>query len=373
MARTTAAATRRADRIRAGLARSQMLPINWQRLEKEVVELAEEEPKTAVEILLKNLNHSDAGKARRVKALLELVTDSKAGMHAVIDSVIHPDQTIRSNATSFLSEKRGFHATTYASFYKNVYELISMARSKEMPVSDIEALVEVTKDTYLEGESLQALLDIADCMDLIKHRHRTSDTLKGYVSEVLRMVPDLSRMGVLDERIEEPLKHAIKASKSHSLDETKDTIRLRTMESSVRGSLKEIGIMVDRTFEERPSMEISHLSPSDANALSKLRDFVESVTSSSYSIKREETLTKMNAYLEGDFVDFRRQARPRLEAKDSSAMLTIYIIGLVMLKLSSYLMSQSAEDIYQKYYRGLEPEPSIHVVPWPELIMKMLA
>jgi hypothetical protein len=35
-------------------------------------------------------------------------------------------------------------------------------------------------------------------------------------------------------------------------------------------------------------------------------------------------------------------------------------------------MSQTAEDIYQRYFRGLEPEPSVHVLPWPEPVLNII-
>lgn len=363
----------RAAKIESGLVRSLRIPLERKRMERRVLKLAVGDPRAAVTILLKYYDHENPKVLERVHEMLERITVTKEGMHAILDDIVHPNQLVRRNAVVYLSAKRGFHATTFASFYEHTYLLIAMAKNKEIPVSDIEALAEVSKDTYLEGETIQALQDIAACLDFIKHRHRTADTLKGYVTEMLKMAPDLTRMGAFDGRIEEPLRRAIMASKSRAVDETKEIIGVRSLESSVRGALNRSGRLALGAFDERPAMDFEHMSGSDAFVITKLRSFVESVTAKAINGKREEGLQLLNSYLERDYKDYMDQTKARIDDKDRSALLSVYIIGLVMLKLASYFMSQTAEDIYQKYYRGLESEPSVHVMPWPEPVMKMLA
>lgn len=373
MATSSAITRQKAAKLEARLVRSLRIPMERRRMERRLLKFAQDHPKEGVAVLLKYLDHENPRVTESVRRVLDEATAPKEGMRAVLDNFVHHSQLVRRNAVLFLTEKRGFHAATYASFYEHTYLLIAMARNKEIPVSDIEALAEVSKDTYLEGETILALQDIAACLDFIKHRHRTADTLKGYVIEMLKMAPDLTRMGAYDGRIEEPLRRAILASKSRSVDETKEIINVRALESSVRGELNRVGRLVNGEFEERPVMDYSQMSGTDVFILSKLRTFLETVTAMTIAGKREEGLRMLSTYLETDYQEYWEQSKARIDGHDRSALFSVYIIGLVCLKLASYLMSQTAEDIYQKYYRGLEPEPSVHIIPWPEPIMKMIA
>ncbi len=363
---------KRAARIEAVLARSIHFPLERKRIEKRLMKMAEEDPNTAIAILLKNFNHENAKASKLVRSLLDRSTKSKKGMRAVLESVVNPDQSIRRNAVAYLTFKRGFHAVTYASFYEQTHLLISIARNREIPVKDIEALVEVSKETYLEGETIQALQDIAACLDLIKHRQRTADTLKVYLTDMLRLAPDLTRMGAYDGQIAEPLKRAIRASKSRKMDETREIIELRTMESLVRKDLNRLGRLVKGGFEERPDLDFEQMDGPDASAITRMRPLIENVTSKSISGRRDEGLRTLASYLKAEYKEFLDESRLRLEGKERSALISIYTIGLTILKLASYLMSQTAEDIYQRYFRGLEPEPSVHVLPWPEPVSRVM-
>jgi hypothetical protein len=363
---------KKAAKIESGLVRSIHFPMEKKRIGRSLLKMAEEDPNTAVAILLKNLNNENGKIAEFVHVLLVKSTRSKKGMRAVIENIINPDKVIHCNAVAYLSSKKGFHAITYASFYEQTYLLIVIARNKEIPVVDIEALVDVTKDTYLEGETIQAIQDIAACLDFIKHRHRTADTLKGYLTDMLRMAPDLTRMGAYDGQIAEPLKRAIKASKKRAVDETKEIIEVRALESFVRKDLNRMGRLVKGSFSERPHLDLDQISGTDAFAIMKMGRLIDAVTLKAVSGKREEGLKILASYLSTEYRHYLDESKPRIERKDGRVLTSIYTIGLTLLKLASYLMSQTAEDIYQRYFRGFEPEPSVHVLPWPEPIMKFM-
>jgi hypothetical protein len=230
-----------------------------------------------------------------------------------------------------------------------------MARDKEIPVGDIEALVEVSKEIYLEGETIQALQDIAACLDFIKHRHRTADTLKGYLIEMLRMAPDLTRMGAYDGQIAEPLKRAIHASKNRVMDETKEIIEVRKLEYLVRKDLNRMGRLVKGSFEEKPNLDYERMSGADAFAITAMRPLIDKVTSKAIAGKPEEGLRVLTSYLGTEYRKYLDEAKQRIEGKDRSVLISIYTIGLTLLKLSSFLMSQTAENVISATSDALSP------------------
>jgi hypothetical protein len=364
---------REAERIEASLVRSIHIPGEQGRIEKRIIRIATEDPSEMVTVLLRNYSHANKRVEAAVRRWLDRLTEDRRGMKAVLDDVIHPNREIRDSAVQYLKEKRGIYAITYCAFLEHTELLIALASNKDIPVADIQALVEISKESFLEGEMMEALKDIAASIDFIKHRHRAADQLKGYVTEMLRMAPDLTRLGVYNERIEEPLKQAINASKMRALDETKEIIAIRGVESSIRYMLDKIAKAVRTSSNVKPTMEMEQMKGDDVMAIMKLRDVLGSVTQLTMAGKRSESLHALQEYLKKDCSEYYSRGRKRLEAGEQSASTTVYNIGLVALKLASAQMPQTAEDIYQKYYRHYEAEPSVHIVPWPEAMIKLIA
>jgi len=373
VATSSDARRKQVTKVEASLERSLRSPLERGSMQRRVMHLASEDPTEMVTILLKFYDHENPKTAGEVRSLLEKITSDPRAMRVVLDDITHSNPSVRKNAVIFLRQKKGFHAATYASFLENTSLLITMAHNKDIPVQDIEALLEVSKDSYLNGEMMEALQDIAACLDFIKHRQRTSEALRGYVTQMLKMAPDLTRIGAYDERLGEPLRKAIQASKNREVDETKDIISVRTQESTIRSDLNRIGKAIRSSTDDKPSIDHSQMAGADVWAMSRLKGFIETITSLAIAGKREEGLKLLGDYLEDDYPEFHEAAKERIGSKDQSALFTEYNIGLVALKLASYLMPQTAEDIYQRYFRNFEPEPSIHIVRWPDVALKVIA
>lgn len=362
-------------RIEKILVRSFKSPLaaERRRMEKRILRHGTKDPYEMVAILLKFYHNPDQKVRMGVRHCLSEITKSRVGMDAVLNNIIHPSRDVRRAVLSFLGEHVGFHAITYASFYEQTMLLIAMARNKEIPVDDIEALVQVSKSTFLDGEVIEAVKDIAVCLDFVKHRYRSAEQLRAYVVDILRMAPDLSRMGVFSGAIEEPLKKAVRASRSRTYDETREIIEERMKEATVRNELLRIGRTVSDSIKERPEMKPSDLAGVDVWVISRLHELIDSVTSATVSGNKMSAIEMLRSFLEDEFLEFFEEScKKRVEEKEPSALFTIYIIGIVCLKLASALMPSSAEEIYQKYYRHFEGAPSIHLVMWPEIVMHII-
>jgi hypothetical protein len=343
------------------------------RMERRILRHGAQDPYEMVAVLLKYYNHSDRRVRDNVRSCITDISKSKAGESAVLNNIVHPSREVRRAVLSFLGEHVGFHAITYASFYEQTMLLMAMARNKNIPVDDIEALAELSKNTFLEGEIMEAVKDISACLDFVKHRYRSAEQLRNYVVDILRMAPDLTKMGVFGGAIEEPLRKAIRASRSRTYDETREIIEERMKESSVRNELLRVGRIVKESIKKRPEMQPSDLSGVDVWALSRIHELLDSVTSATLAGRRDEGIELLRAFLEDEFVGFYDEnCRDRVASGDTSALFTVYTIGIVCLKLSSGLMPASAEEIFQKYFRDLEEELSIHLVMWPEIVMRII-
>lgn len=358
------------DRIESSMESALASPLPGERLrmERRILSHSTRTPYEVSSVLLRHYESENQKVRESVERCLMDMSKSRVGTDAIITALKHPSRQVRKSVYSFLADHGPMHATTYAAFFEQTMILLALAKNKGIPVDDIESLVEVSKNGFLDGEVLQAVVDIANSLDLLKHRHRSVERFKTYVVDVLRMAPDLTRMGVFSGRIEEPLKKAIAASKERRYDETSEIIEERTREGRVRNHLDKVGKQVVGSIRSRPDIEPSQLKGEDVWVLSQLRDLMDAITSSTLAGRKAEAMERLRLFLE-EFGEYCDESMDRIRESDPSALFTVYTVGVVCVKLFSFHLPMSAEELYQKYFRVYEEEPSVHIVSWPDFVM----
>jgi len=275
-------------------------PIPAERLvmQKKLIEYAKGDPELVIMVLLTNYGNPDIKVANSVRDTLADITKERESMATLLDLILHPDRDIRRNAFLFLEERKGFHSTTYFSFLEQTMVLIAMARKKGIPVDDIVSLANVSREDFLDGRTMEAIEDIATCLDFIKHRIRSVEHLKNYLMDVLKMAPELTRMGVYPGNIEAPIKKAIKASKTRKFDDTREIIERRVMETIILNQLSWIGRMLQDVLEERPSMNPEEITGTDVWLLTSLQELMDMVTSATIAGHEEDALDTLATFLD---------------------------------------------------------------------------
>jgi len=350
------------------------MPVERLRMQRKIVEMGQTNPSGVACVLLGRYHDPNPNVRQGVGRSLFELAKSRDFLEAVVDRIGDPDRSIRRAMFDFLGEYKGFHATSFLSFYEQTLMLIALGRKKEIPTNDIQALVNVSKFAFLDGRVMDGMKDIATCLDLLKHRHRNVEQLKSYLVDVLRIAPELSRMGIMSTRLEEPFQKALKANKQRTYDETKEIIRGRMHESELRTELDRLGERIKSSVREFPQMSVSDLRGTDVWVLSSLQELMDIVISRTLAGKNIDAMEALRSFLGEDFKGFYTESmEERLTQGDPSALFTLYNVGISCLKLASPLLPVQTEEVYQKYYRELEEQPSIHVVIWPELMMRLIA
>jgi len=349
------------------------IPVERLRMQRKIVEAGRLDPSRMAAVLLAHYNEPKPEIRQGVERSLFDLAESRDFLEAVIGFIRCPDRSIRRAAIDFLGSYMGFHAISFLSFYEQTLVLIALGKKKEIPTEDIEALVEVSKFALLEGRVLDAVKDIATCLDLIKHRHKSVEQMKGYLVEVLRIAPELGKMGIFSSKLEEPLRNALRINKQRTYDETREIIRDRYLESCLIDELKKLGKRVRSNIMEPPQMNVSQLQESDVWILSDLQRLMDKVIPRTLVGRTSEAVEILKSFLSEDFNEFYMEnMEERLAQGDPSALFTLYSAALSCLKMAAPLLPTQTEDVYQKYYRDLEEQPSVHVVMWPEVMMNLL-
>jgi len=216
----------------------------------------------------------------------------------------------------------------------------------------------------------KAFEDAGLVVELLKHRYRSVETMKNYLAEMLKITPELSRLGMMSGRIEESLRVASKANKHRRYDFTKDLIEERMREVELIDQVRALGVTVKGQINEVPHLPLEQLGGMDVWAFARLKELVGEGTTLSLTERKEEVASLVNSFLKDEFYPYLRdKAQDRLVANDPSLLYTIYNVGLTCLKLISEPMPKVAEELYITYFRDLEGSSSITTVSWPSIVL----
>ncbi|MBI0583903.1 MAG: hypothetical protein ISF22_06710 [Methanomassiliicoccus sp.] len=339
---------------------------NSDRARDKLVKRAGSKPLETVTLMLKNYQHEDERVRTSIRATLTEMSPDRSVMTCILDDMVHPSRSVRKGVQRFLGDLIGPHATIYASSFEQTMLQVAMSRRKDIPVDDIAALAEQTKRTFMDGEVMESVRDIGFCLDSVRHRFRSSEQLKDYLSELLKMAPDLSRMGVYSGSIEEPLRKAMKAGRTRSFDDTREIIEERSNEAGLRRDLHVLIDEIGAVMDERPLMEASELTAEDRDELAGLRGLVRSIDGLVANEHHSKALIMLHGYVEGFLLGYMSGMKARVAAGDRSARYTLYAVGLACVKLASHVLPVSAEAVYQEGFRSREGAVSIFTVVLPE-------
>jgi len=361
-----------ADRIEPILIDSLASPLSLERkrMESRVLRVAKDETEGMVAVLLHHTEVRNDTARESVLRLLDEISQSREGRAAVLENLSHPDQEVRKGVRTMMVRIWGPGTDSFAADYEQALLLMNLARSREIFVDDIVTLAELVKVTLLEGDRDKALEDIALVVELLKHRYRAVETMKNYLADMLKITPELSKLGMMSGRIEESLRVASKANKQRSFDYTKELIDERMREVEAIDQLRSLGVSLREMLTEAPHVPMDQLSGMDVWMITRLKELVAEGTNLNVTSRRSDLIDLVGSVLQGEvFPYLQDKAQDRLSARDPSLLCALYTVGLTCLKRLHEPLPKVAEELYVTYFRDLEGVQTVKDVSWPSAVM----
>ncbi len=361
-----------ADRIEPILLESLASPLSLERkrMESRVLNVAKDETEGMVAVLLRYTEAKNEHARGSVLRLLDEISLTREGKAAILENLSHPDQEVRKGVRTMMVRIWGEGADSFATDYEQTLLLMNLARSRDIFVDDIVTLAELVKVTLLEGDRDEALEDISLIVELLKHRYRAVETMKNYLADMLKITPELSRLGMMSGRIEESLRSASKANKQRSFDYTQDLIDEKLREVETIDQMRSLGASIKEMLTEAPHVPLEQLSGMDVWMFARLKELVAEGTNLNVTDRRSELIDMVGSFLSEEvFPYLRDKAQDRLSARDPSLLFALYTAGLTCLKLLHDALPKVAEELYVTYFRDLEGVPNVAGISWSSAVM----
>jgi hypothetical protein len=345
---------------------SAMLPGRRRKMLDRIEEYAHKNSLAIIPILVKHYD-SDIPKVRKqVRDSLARLTQSEIGELALVECIFSRHTQIASTAAALL-EDRGFNSVNFLSYYRQAEALVMRARKDDVFCQDIEELISDSIDTYKEGRFDQAMTNMMMAKDLLEDRLEWHSHLRGYIKDVLKLTPTLSRSGVQVDSIQDSIRNVSKAMQDREYTEAKALLDLRREETRLWKQLWSLDEYITKRIKAKPLTELLVLKDADKSLLESFRAARDTVDEMIQDGRAVDALRLVEEFLRDEVSSgYLTREGKRLDSKDEAAWYSMWVVCLGILKVIAPIVPNLAEEFYQQYFRDREGPSSIHTVGWPE-------
>ena len=331
-----------------------------------VEEHAHANPLSTIPLLVKHYRVDNPRVRALIKASLSRLTQSEPGEQALIECMFSRNNQMANTAAELL-ESRNYNSVNFLAAYRQAKNLVTQARKGEVFCQDIEELIVDSINTYKEGRFDQGMTYMMMARDLLEDRLEWHSHLKGYIKDVLRLTPDLSRSGVQTDPIQESIRHLASAIPVREYHDARALLELRRQETRLWKQLWSLEEYISKRIKTKPIRELTVLEDDDKLILQSFLTTARRVDDTIQDGRPADALKAVSEFLRGEVsAEYLARNGKRLDANDEAAWFTMWSVTLGLLKLVAPVIPNVAEEFYQQYFRDREDSPSIHSVPWPE-------
>ena len=345
---------------------SSFIPGRRRKMLDRIEEHGRKNPLAIVPVLAKYYDHDHAKVRNQVRQSLMRLTQSEGGEVALIECMFSRDAAIADTAAAVL-EERNFNSMSFLASYRSAKSLVMQARKAGVFSSDVEELMVDSIETYKEGRFDQAMTNMMMAKDLLEDRFEWHSHLRGYIQDVLKLTPMLSRGGVQIDPIQDSLRNLSDAMQKREYTEARQLLDLRKQETKLWKQLWSLDEYITKRIGAKPLVELMVLKEPDRRLLDSFLKMAGAATEEVQDKRPIEALKLIEEFIGAEVsAEYLSREGRRLDAKDEAAWYVMWCVGLGLLKLSAPLVPNLAEEFYQQYFRDREGSPSIHSVSWPE-------
>ena len=345
---------------------SSFVPGRRRKMLDRIEEHGRKNPLAIVPVLLKHYNTDSAKVRGQVRASLGRLTQSDAGELALVECVFSRDRNISDSAARIL-EERNFNSVNLLSTYRATRDLVTQARKAAVFCQDVEELVVDSIGAYREGRFDQAMTNMMMAKDLLEDRLEWHSHLRGYIKDVLKLTPALSRSGVQVDPIQDSIRNLATAVQTREYSDARALLDLRRQETRLWKQLWSLEEFITKRIKVKPITELLVLTEADKILLESFIVMASKVDDRIQDGKPVDALRLVEEYIASDIsAGYLSTEGKRLDSKDEASWYVMWSTGLGLLKLVAPVVPNVAEEFYQQYFRDREGSPSIHTVDWPE-------
>src|SRR5512136_1944075 len=278
---------------------SSLVPGRRRKMVDKIEEHGAKNPLSIVPVLVKHFDDDNEKVRKQVRSSLARLTQSEVGELALVECLFSKNPHVANTAATIL-EERSFNSISFLSYYRQAENLVMQARRSDIFCQDVEELIIDSIDTYKEGRFDQAMTNMMMAKELLEDRLERHGHLRGYIKDVLKLTPMLSRSGVQVDAIQDSIRNVATAMQTREYTEARALLDLRRQETRLWKQLWSLEEYVTKRIKVKPLAELMVLHDSDKALMNAFLNMALSVNDLMQGSHTVEALKRVEEFIRSD-------------------------------------------------------------------------
>ena len=322
-------------------------------------------PVSMMPLLLRFLEHTDPEIRSIADQLVEETISTPTGEQALIECLFSAHHVVSINAAELL-EKRGLGGEKFREIYASSEKLFAKCKALEIYTADVKDLFIDSIGLYKKKAVEQATENIVLAHDLLQDRVDWSENLKQYITDVLRLSPQLSQSGVSMDNIQASLKTIAGSLKTRDYKETRDIVDGKKMEAAIGSELSSVFSFISKRMKGAKIDPESQISDEDRWIFESMRKLAGEIKDSLRNDEKIEAMRSVYSFVAQELAGrYLEHVAKRIERGDPKAAAAAGSAMLGMTKILALVLPNVAFELYDDSLRTLVGKEDLDDAGWP--------
>jgi Anticodon-binding domain of tRNA ligase len=325
-------------------------------------------PVSMMPLLLRFLEHTDPEIRSIADQLVEETISTPKGEQALIECLFSAHHVVSINAAELL-ERKGLGGEKFREIYASSEKLFAKCKALEIYTADIKDLFIDSIELYKKKAVEQATGDIVLAHDLLQDRLEWNENLKRYITDVLRLSPQLSQSGVSMDNIQASLKTIAGTMKTRDYKETRDLVEGKKMEAAIGSELSSAFSFISKRMKNVKIDPQSQIPDEDKWIFEGMRKLAGEIKTSMGSDGKVEAMRSVYSFVAQELAGrYLEHIAKRIEKGDAKAAAAAGSAMLGMTKILALVLPNVASELYDDSLKALVGKDDLDDVAWPNLL-----
>lgn len=323
---------------------------------------------STMSLLLRFLEHTDPDVRSVADQLVEELAGTTKGELALIECLFSAHHVVSQNAAELL-EKKGLGGDKFREIYTASEKLLIKCKALGIYTADIRDLLTDSIGLYKKKAVEQATENIVLAHDLLRDRLEWNESLRQYITDVLRLTPQLAQSGISMDNIQASLKSIAGSMKTRDYSETRDLVEGKKMEAAIGSELSSAFSFISKKMKGARIDPQAGIPEEDKWIFDGMRKLTGEIRASISGDGKVEAMRSVYSFVAQELAGrYLEHAAKRVESGDSGAVAAAGNAMLGMTKILALVLPNVASELYDDSLRALVGKEELDEAEWPALL-----
>ena len=328
-------------------------------------------PVSMMPLLLRFLEDTDPDIRSIAEQLVEEMIGTRKGEQALIECLFSAHHVVSINAAELL-ERKGLGGERFREIYASSEKLFAKCKSLEIYTADVKDLFIDSIGLYKKKAAEQAIENIVLANDLLQDRIEWNENLKQYITDVLKLSPQLTQSGISMDNIQASLRTIAGSLKTRDFKETRDLVDGKKMEAAIGSELSSVFSFISKKMKGAKIDPQNQISDEDKWIFESMKKLAGEIKASLSNDGKVEAMRSIYSFVAQELAGrYLEHIAKRIEKGDAKAAAAAGSAMLGMTKILAFVLPNVAAELYDDSLKALVGKEDLDDADWPSPLSEL--